>query len=290
MEYHSDRFNDHSLMVYKGKRLIALLPANIKNKVLHSHQGLSYGGLVLSKKIKFNEVLEAFKTVLIFLEKEGIKTLHLKPLPKIYHELPADEIDYILFLLKAKRNRADLSSTIKMQSLLKIQSNRIEGVKKAIKQNLKIIQTDSFDDFWNQILIPNLNKRHDASPVHTLDEITLLAKRFPKNIHQFNVLHKDTIVGGATIFESKQVAHVQYISAESNKQTLGTLDFLFEYLINTKFKNKRYFDFGISNVNKGLNINEGLLYWKECFGARSIIQEDYEIETNNHHFLETVFL
>ena len=57
-------------------------------------------------------------------------------------------------------------------------------------------------------------------------------------------------------FETKNVAHAQYISANSDKQELGSLDVLFNHLIHTVFINKRYFDFGTSNVNNGLNINK----------------------------------
>ena len=48
MDYHSDRFHDHSLMFHNEKgKLIAVLPANIRTAsppALHSHQGLTYGG------------------------------------------------------------------------------------------------------------------------------------------------------------------------------------------------------------------------------------------------------
>ena len=49
MEYHADRFDDYSLMYYKGDKLLSLLPANRKGETLWSHQGLTYGGLVLNK-------------------------------------------------------------------------------------------------------------------------------------------------------------------------------------------------------------------------------------------------
>ena len=44
MEYHSDRFADHSLMFYCNNRLLAVLPANIREseKTLVSHGGLTY--------------------------------------------------------------------------------------------------------------------------------------------------------------------------------------------------------------------------------------------------------
>ena len=50
MDYHSDRFLDHSLMFYEKGRLYAVMPANDdKHGTLFSHQGLTYGGLIMDK-------------------------------------------------------------------------------------------------------------------------------------------------------------------------------------------------------------------------------------------------
>ena len=290
MEYHSDRFEDYSLLIYNNQKLIAVFPANINENVVYSHQGLSYGGLILQKKTKLNEVIKISKIIFSFLFSERIQKVHLKLIPKIYHELPSDEIDYVLFLLKAKRTRVDISSVIETKSSLKIQANRIEGVKKAQRKGLCIQKSTNFEAFWNDILIPNISYQHSSKPTHTLEEISLLASHFPNNISLYNVYQGNTLVGGTIIFETKHVANVQYISGNNNKQALGTLDFLFQYMIKEKFCYKKYFSFGISNENLGMNVNEGLLYWKECFGARSISHEFYEIETVNHSFLDSVFI
>ncbi|KJJ37484.1 GNAT family N-acetyltransferase [Aequorivita vladivostokensis] len=290
MEYHADRFTDHSLLVLKKGKPVALLPANIADNTLYSHQGLTYGGLILHKKVKLKEVAAIFSSVLQFLNEKGIETLQIKMLPKIYNRLPADELDYLLFIAAAERVRADVLSVIDNKNPLRIATNRLEGVKKAQKQGLRIVEENDFKGFWEKILTPNLALRHQALPVHSLGEITDLASKFPINIVQFNVYKDNEIVGGATIFETEAVAHVQYISANEDKQQLGTLDFLFEYLITERFRNKRYFDFGTSNENHGKNINEGLLYWKECFGARSIVQSFYEVKTANYKKLATVFI
>tara|TARA_R100001230_G_C5681255_1_gene188332 strand:- start:837 stop:1820 length:984 start_codon:yes stop_codon:yes gene_type:complete len=290
MEYHADRFTDHSLLALKKGKPVALLPANIADNTLYSHQGLTYGGLILHKKVKLKEVAAIFSSVLQFLNEKGIETLQIKMLPKIYNRLPADELDYLLFIASAERVRADVLSVIDNKNPLRIATNRLEGVKKAQKQGLRIVEENDFKGFWEKILTPNLALRHQALPVHSLGEITDLASKFPINIVQFNVYKDNEIVGGATIFETEAVAHVQYISANADKQQLGTLDFLFEYLITERFRNKRYFDFGTSNENLGKNINEGLLYWKECFGARSIVQSFYEVKTANYKKLATVFI
>jgi hypothetical protein len=290
MDYHSDRFEDLSLMVYKENSLVAVLPANKKQNIVHSHQGLTYGGLLLGKKTKLNETIFIFKAVLSFLDEEGIETLHLKLTPSIYHKVPSDEMEYLLFVSEATLARVDVSSVIENTSKLKIQSNRIEGVKKAEKNALEIIEGTDFNSFWIEILEPNLEHRHGAKPVHSREEIEILARSFPKNIFQFNVYKEGVIVAGATIFETETVAHVQYISANEDKQQLGSLDFLFEYLINQRFKDKKYFDFGISNENQGKNLNKGLLYWKETFGARSVACKFYTVATDNHTKFDSVLL
>jgi hypothetical protein len=290
MEYHNDRFEDGSLLVFKDTKLVGILPANRVADTVYSHQGLSYGGLVLSNKTKIEDAVAAFKALLKFLEDNGITKLQLKLLPKIYHSQPADEINYFLFLTEATRTRVDVSATIYNEDALKIQGNRMEGVKKAEKQGLWIEAEQNFNSFWNKILIPNLDTRHGAKPVHSLEEIEALATNFPKNIVQFNVMKDTAIVAGATMFITDRVAHVQYISANEDKQQLGSLDFLFHHLITATYREKKYFDFGVSNENQGKNINKGLQYWKECFGARSIVQEFYEVNTANYTKLDSVFI
>ncbi|TJY36406.1 GNAT family N-acetyltransferase [Pontimicrobium aquaticum] len=291
IEYHNDRFHDFSLLVFKDEVLIAIFPANKDKNSVCSHQGLTYGGIILSEGITFNDTLLAYKELLKFLHKKNVKELHLKLLPKIYHTLPSDELQYLLFKTKAQVTRTDVTSVIEAKYKLPIQSsNRKRGLKKALSQNLEVKEVDDFKDFWNKILIPNLKKAHQVVPVHSLSEITQLKSNFQKHIRQFNVYNNDKIVAGATVFDTKHVAHVQYISANADKQKLGSLDFLFDYLINNIFKTKKYFDFGISNINQGQQINEGLLSWKESFGARTIVHEFYRVETKNYVELNSVFV
>lgn len=290
MDYHADRFTDFSLLVFKEETLVGVLPANIENSQLHSHQGLSYGGLVLGEKVTFEEVLHIFKSLLSFLKTEEISLLKLKLLPKIYHKLPSDEMDYLLFLLKAKLFRRDITSCILNENPLKIESsNRLRGIKKGVKNDLLVKEEANFQPFWEEVLEPNLKQIHDQRPVHSLKEINLLQSRFPENIKQFNVYKDGHIVAGSTIFESQTVAHAQYISANEKGRKTGGLDFLFQYLLD-HFSHKKYFDFGISNEAQGMKVNKGLLRWKESFGGRTIVHDFYEIDTANHHLLNRVLI
>nr|WP_294926788.1 GNAT family N-acetyltransferase [uncultured Flavobacterium sp.] len=288
IEYHKDRFEDYSLMIFEGEKLVAVLPANKSGEMLYSHQGLTYGGLVYNDKIKLASVIQIFKSILFFLIGNDIQKLQLKLIPSIYHQKPADELNYILFLLEAQLIKRDTLAVIDLSKSYSLSKIRKRGVKTGINNGLVIKEVNDFADFWNEILIPNLAQKHQAKPVHDLEEITRLKALFPEKIHQFNIYENEIIVAGTTIFESSMVAHSQYISGKEDKNELGGLDLLFYKLISEVFKKKRFFDFGISNENQGRKLNEGLSYWKESFGANTIVHDFYEVETSNYNILDTV--
>ncbi len=290
MEYHKDRFEDYSLLCFKKGKLIAVLPANYKENKLYSHQGLTYGGLIISSKIKFEDYLRIFEKVLKYLSENKIDQLFLKELPAIYATEPSGEFEYIQFLLEASIIRVDVSSTIKKGNSIPVSSSRKEGCRRANKSGLKVIEEKGMDDFWNEILIPNLKEKHNTCPVHSLDEIAQLKQNFPKNIRQFNVYDGDKLVAGTTVFETEEVAHSQYISGNEDKSKLGSLDLLHHYLITEVYMNKSFFDFGISTENQGESVNQGLLFWKEGFGARATTYKTYRIETKNYKNLSQVLI
>lgn len=288
MDYHKDRFEDYSLQVFEGEKLVAVLPANRVENVVYSHQGLTYGGLVYGDKLKLASVIEVFKAILFYLKENEITKIQLKTIPSIYHNKPAEELNYALFLAEAQLIRRDTLAVIDLSKPILIAKGRKEGVKKGTVNDLKVKEVYDFDDFWENILIPNLEKRYQVKPIHSLQEITNLKKSFPENIRQFNVYCKDKIVAGATLFESENVIHSQYISADKNKNANGSLDFLYHHFIEEVFKEKKFFDFGTSNENQGKNIKKGLSFWKESFGASTIVQDFYEVEAINYSKLENV--
>lgn len=290
MEYHEDRFEDFSLLVYKKNKLVAVLPANTSNNSIYSHQGLTYGGLILSNTIKFDSVVLILKKLLEFISNNGFDNLIIKQIPTIYNSLFTQETQYLMFVLDAILIKRDTLSVIDLNNKLKTSNNRLEGFKRGEKHKLVIKEDDDFELFWNTILTKNLKEKHDAKPVHSLEEIRLLKKRFPNNIRQFNVYKDNEIVAGTTLFVSKHVVHSQYISGNPDKNELGSLDFLHLHLINEIFKHKKYFDFGTSNINNGLQINKGLQFWKEGFGARTVIQDFYEVSTSCYVELDKVMV
>ncbi len=267
MTYHQDRFEDASILVFEEDKLLAIFPANRAGDTIFSHQGLSYGGLVITNQMKLPNYLHILQGVLDYYRSIGIKHLVVKQMPTFYCQYFSDEWAYAAFLLNAKLTRVDASAVLDLNAPLNYAKDRKEGVKRGLTNQLKVIEVEDFSDFWQNILIPNLQNRHQVKPVHSLEEITHLKQKFPQQIRQFNVFHQDQLVAGTTIFESAVVAHSQYMSANDERSILGSLDFLHDYLFKEVFQHKRYFDFGISNENGGLYLNQGLNYWKQSFGA-----------------------
>jgi hypothetical protein len=277
MDYHADRFNDSSLLILKDSKIIALLPANVVDKTMYSHQGLTYGGLLLSTKSTTTEVLEIFNQICLYLKERNIEKIVYKSIPYIYCKYPAQEDLYAMFLLGAKRIACNISSTILQVNQIAFIESRKSGVRKAKRSELKILKYDKFDLFW-EILENNLQEKYSTRPVHTLSEITALQKKFPENIVHYLVCSKDELpLAGTVLYLSDQVAHVQYISSTVYGRNLGALDFLFDYLINDIYRNKTYFDFGQSTEQMGVYLNENLIFQKEGFGGRGVVYEMYEM-------------
>jgi len=288
MEYHQDRFKDHSLLIENKKgKIIAILPANEKENTIYSHQGLTYGGLILSKNIGLLEVIKLFYLILTYYNEHNIREIIYKCIPSFYHKKPSFEDQYVLFLLNASLFRIDTNAILNLKQPFKFQKRRERGVKKAKENRVTIQETHNLNDFWKEVLSPNLKKRYNIQPTHSIQEISLLKEKFPDNILQFNVYKGNNIIAGTTIFCKDNTVHAQYIAANEMGKQFGALDLLFDFLIKVKFKDKNYFSFGNSNENEGRYLNKGLNEWKESFGSTTMPSLFYSIETDSYSNLKS---
>ena len=278
MDYHSDRFSDHSLMCYREGRLYALLPANEKGDTLVSHGGLTYGGLVTDSRCSAKGVLDTFTAINDYLRAAGFRDVVYKAIPWIYHQLPAEEDLYALTAVcRARLTIRDISSTIVATRRLKFTESRRSGLRKAQKAGLLFRESTNVDDFW-PILNDNLTQKYAVRPVHTADELRLLQSRFPDEIKLWLVYDGHKPVGGTLLFLTPQVLHTQYISATPYGKQHGALDLLFDHLINHVYAHCPYIDFGKSTVSDSADLNEQLIFQKEGFGARAVCYDTYEYE------------
>lgn len=278
MDYHADRFDDNSFMFYHKGKLKAVLPANVAGDTLYSHQGLTYGGLLLDKKATVEDVLECFDSMNSWLRENGISKVVYKALPWIYQQYPSEEDLYALtWKCKAQLISRDISSSIVIDNKLKFAESRKSGIRKALSLNIEVGESNDVDGFWH-VLEDNLGNRYNAKPVHTASEMKLLMSRFPNNIKLYVAKMNGEIVGGTLIYVTPQVVHTQYISASVEGKKHGALDLLFDYIINKVYANCRYFDFGKSTEQGGAYLNEPLIFQKEGFGGRGVCYDWYQWE------------
>jgi hypothetical protein len=287
MDYHSDRFDDYSLLVFDCEKVVAVLPANRVGDAVYSHQGLSYGGLVVPYEIRIKDYVLIFKEVMIFLNSNGISNFEMKNLPKIYYQTIADELDYVAFLMKSIIYRTDVYLAIDMQKKYEPNRNRTRALKIASKLGIEVKEENRYSDFWNQILIPNLKERFGVNPVHSSSEIEKLATLFPDSIKLFNAYQGSELKAGVVLFLTDTVAHFQYSSGGSDRNDTAALDILFDYIIR-KYSSKKYVSFGSCSEENGLKLNEGLAYWKESFGAVTTVQSFQSFQTSNYSLLDII--
>ena len=283
--YHGDRFTDASLLVYKNEKLIAVFPANSSGHTIYSHQGLSYGGLVLSKHIKLSDALAAFVELLKYYAQKGYLNLIIKQTPALYHLQPSGEVQYALFVTQAELYRRDAAICLRPSSF-KPNENRKRKIKSANSHDFQIRETDNMEPFWNEVLIPNLQISHGGTPVHSLQEIQFLKDTFPDHIKQYDIYEGDKILGGTTLFNTKKTSLAQYISATPYGKYTDALSALFAHIIQNKSSEFDYFSFGHSNEDNGRVLNHTLSYWKESFGGSALTHDFYKVNIANYTILE----
>lgn len=284
MDYHSNRFTDYSLLIFQDATLIALFPANISNEtIIYSHEGLSYGGLIYdynkwnqqSEKNIYKAILDHYKTI-------PISKICIKIPPQFYGPQIERQMD-VLSALGAAVQKSFLSMAADMEPPLKIHKSKYKRYRKYNQKKEFIVKDDNdFKTFWNQVLIPCLEEKHQAKPVHALDEIVKLNKCFPENIIQWNVYFNSKIIAGITLFVKNDVIRSQYGATRLGYEAFAPLDYLYIYLFDLYYaKGVKIFDMGSIPPKDDLSYPKGLVNYKKELGCDIYTQNQYVIPYNN---------
>src|SRR5699024_6872542 len=210
IEYHKDRFNEHSLIIKRGKKVAAIIPGNIDGDIFYSYQGLTFGGLIVNDKIRVANTDIIVEKVIDYLKELGVSKLIYKKMPFIYNEIPYEEDVYHIVNKGAKISYAEIGQVIDYSNF-KISSTRDNEINRGHKAGIQITEKQDYERLW-EVLVTNLSK-HGAAPTHTLKEIQYLADKFPENIKLFCAEKEGKILCGTVLFVNKQVVHTQYIGS-----------------------------------------------------------------------------
>lgn len=280
MEYHADRFTDCSLMFYKRGELIGQLPASwdAARRRVTSHGGLTYGNLMLSTRATTVDAYNMMSCAASwFAHHLGAETWIYKPMPYIYSGVPSDEDLYALFRMEGRVVGRSVASVISGDHRVPMRTLRKRCVAKSRKCGLLYEESTAWGEYW-PMLREVLQSRHNAIPVHTLEEMEMLASRFPENIRLFVARQSGVVVAGAVVYVTEQVAKTQYLAVSDEGAKCHALDGLIAYLAEERYADKRYIDLGTSMDPTTLQLNEGLIFQKEGFGARAVVYDAYEVK------------
>lgn len=278
MEYHSDRFIDASMIALKKGKIAALLPACLRDGgVLSSHAGLTYGGWILPKAhLDGAMLLELFEGWREYCRTQGVKEIDYKPIPYIYTAMPSQEELYALWRSGFTQSSVNLSSAVDMRGVWKFNMSKRQQTRKAMGYGPTIEESRDFAAYW-KLLEACLESRHEARPVHTAEEISMLARRFPKNIRLHTLSDEEGLQAGICIYDTGRVAHSQYAATTPKARSRYYLTALYHHLMSEVYAEREYFDFGTSNEDGGRVLNAGLLNQKFSMGGTGVAYERYTL-------------
>lgn len=280
MDYHSDRFADCSLMAYDDKqRLVAVLPANVSEMTLYSHQGLTYGGWVVGRRhFATGVMLQVWDAAVAWMRSQGVTELIYKAIPHIYHRYPAEDDLYALFRLGAEVEACQVSSAISLRSPWMLNESAKQQIKAVRGSGVVISKSDDYAGFMS-MLSRRLDERYNVAPVHSLAEIELLAGRFPENISLFvATTSSGEPLAGTILYKTERVVHTQYIATTEQGRRSHVFSAVVAYLLENECEGREWFDFGVSCEQGGMVLNEGLNSQKYGLGGRSVAYAAYRLK------------
>jgi len=282
LSYHGNRFQDASLVIENEQgRPVAVLPAAADPhdpQSVISHPGITYGGMVHQGGLRGEDMVGVLQQVCEHYSKAGCNSLTYKAVPVCYQRIPAGDDRYAIFRLNGRLIRCELSAVIDLSSRSQPSGRRKRCLAKAAGSGLEIISGNKLlPDFW-RLLGETLRQRHNASPVHSLTDITKLSKLFPENMECVVAAQGSKLVAGALLYKTHSVTRTQYMASDENGRKTGALDLVLEHSIQrAKETGFRYFDLGTSNMEQGRVLNQNLYQFKMEFGAGGVAFEQFRI-------------
>lgn len=285
MDYHADRFEDFSLMIYEGLKLRAVLPAHRIGNEIFAHKGLTYSDFIFDNKLRIEHILSIMETAFKYLLQNDITKIHINAIPTVFHKHPSESGLYIYHQIGGniiKIKPFFILNTVDYQ----LNKDRKKNLKKILKQEFEIKSDDIYlYDFW-QIVSDNLRQKFHTKPVHSYEEIRRLQKLFPKQIKLFSIWQDGILKAGTLVYLINNVFHFQYIHARPDDNK-AIVDALIYHLIKTYEASYQYISFGSSEANQNA-LNKNLTYWKESFGCKIRNQIQYEINLESYIRLKDI--
>lgn len=289
LNYHpAERFQDNScIVVNEKKQIIAVVPACIEyedgDKVLYSHLGSTYGGVIVGRKwYKASKVIEIIQA----LEKHwclmGVRKVVLKQTPSLLAVENADLMQYCFYYLGFQCcNELNLYIDLKKYSediLSEFSQGKRTDVHNCIKKGLSYRKISSFEEIEKlHALLQTTLSKYGKKPIHTVAEIyDFQSSRLHNECECFGAFDENEMVAASMMFYFNQVnvAHAQYLCADPEYNRLSSMTFMY-YAMLTEMRVRGFekVSWGIATEDQGRYLNEGLVKSKEYYGSKHSVNQ-----------------
>jgi len=275
MDYHRERFSDHSLLFLVNRRLLACLPGHVADGKLCSHLGLTFGGLLLHRDIRLHQVESIVRALREHLRSEGLEAAVYRPMPHPYHEFPAEEDIVSLHAHGATLVEARATLCLRAGPPDRLARDRRRELRMDEVGQLTVRRSTDFRTFM-QHCARYLARRFGSEPVHSEDEMALLASRFPDNIQLYVVERGAELLAGQILYRHGSCAKLQYGALASDSIEEGIITRLDTHLLTEVLPVGSWVDFGNSHDPTG-RFNHGVHRFKESMGARTVTLATYNL-------------
>ncbi|MBV9528968.1 GNAT family N-acetyltransferase, partial [Sphingomonas sp.] len=267
---HADRFEDCSALILVDGRPAIIFPASIMEGHVHSHGGLTFGGLVVRRAVRTSAVLDAGEALLGKLHEWGARKLTVRVLPPPFASHPSQDAELAFLRRNFHVVRRDVSSIVRLGGPSSISKSKQRDILRAKKLGVTVEEIGL--NLFYPLLADVLARRHDAVPVHSIAELQALQRNFPDRILVRAARLDGAVVSGAVLFRYDEVWHTQYLASGEAGRRSNALDLVIASAMQeAAAAGAGWFSFGTSM--DGEEINEGLLWQKESFGGRCLLQE-----------------
>ena len=273
LDYHRERFNDFSLMIYKNKKICAVFPAHISDQEFVSHDGLTFGGLNYSPLLRTFELKEIVDKILGYLKKEAIYNFRTIPIPLHYRSSISYNDVYFIFRNGGKLIKQKISYVLDLKLPLKLNKNKKRTLKS--KTELSIGFSYDYPDFI-KILNTLLKEKYDTNPVHSNSEMEYLFPKFKDNIKLVSAHFEGQMVGGIILYIYGNTVKIQYTASNPLGNKHNAIAFLVQFIHQEYSASKNYLDMGTAYESDN-KLNKDLVHFKESFGAVGMSSYTYSL-------------
>jgi len=287
LAYHLDRsFTDHSLIFMSGEKILALFPAaevqEGKHKILFSHPGSSFGGLVF-RQLSYHQASEILQQLEMHCRETQIQKLFLIPSPSVYFRKPDDTVEYAMIWQGYQiaewyiSSVIDLTQTADVMELIHPRKRRyLQGL--LANGYLTLRWENDFSTFY-PILQTN-KERHRTRPTHSLEELENLDRLLPGKLKLLLLYYRDQPVGGTLNFiANDRTIVIFYNMMDYNYQHLQPASVQVYHTLKWAHEaGFHYVDFGVSHnpaAANPLTPQPSLIRFKEQFGARGMLRKAF---------------